>query len=136
MIGLDTNILVRYFAQDEPTQSALATEWIERKLSATNPGFVSVATVVETVWVLARIYGMDGAGIARVLEAMLGADTLVIQHEQEVFWAMAAVKEGKATFADALIAALGKSAGCSTNITFDNRAVKLEGFQRLVAADA
>jgi predicted nucleic-acid-binding protein len=56
MIGLDTNILVRYLAQDDPVQSPKATELIERQLTEENPGFVSVVAMVETVWVLDRAY--------------------------------------------------------------------------------
>ena len=54
MIGLDTNVLVRYLAQDDPAQSARATEIIERRLSDENPGFVSVVAMAEMVWVLQR----------------------------------------------------------------------------------
>ncbi len=42
MIGLDTNILVRYLTQDDPLQSPKATEIIERRLTEETPGFVSI----------------------------------------------------------------------------------------------
>ena len=64
MIGLDTNILVRYLAQDDPVQSPKATELIERHLTEENPGFVSVVAMVETVWVLDRAYGLADHAIA------------------------------------------------------------------------
>ena len=54
MIGLGTNILVRYLAQDDPVQSPKATELIEERLTEENPGFVSVVAMVETAWVLDR----------------------------------------------------------------------------------
>jgi len=54
MIGLDTNILVRYLAQDDPIQSPKATEIIERRLTEETPGFVSIVAMIETVWVLDR----------------------------------------------------------------------------------
>jgi predicted nucleic-acid-binding protein len=57
VIGLDTSILVRYFAQDDPVQSPKATELIER-LTEENPGFVSLLAMVETAWVLDRAYGL------------------------------------------------------------------------------
>ena len=66
MIGLDTNILVRYLAQDDPVQSAKATKIIERRLTEENPGFVSVVAMVETVWVLDRAYGFLLITSARV----------------------------------------------------------------------
>jgi predicted nucleic-acid-binding protein len=55
MIGLHTNILVRYLTQDDPVQSRKATEIIERRLTEEQPGFVSIVAMVETVWVLDRV---------------------------------------------------------------------------------
>lgn len=40
MIGLDTNVLVRYLAQDDPDQAARATRVVERELTKEAPGFV------------------------------------------------------------------------------------------------
>ena len=107
MIGLDTNILVRYLAQDDPVQSPKATEPIERQLTEENPGFVSVVAMVETVWVLDRAYGLADHAIAAAIERALRADVLVVESEQEVFAAMIALKEGHGSFADALIGAVG-----------------------------
>jgi predicted nucleic-acid-binding protein len=59
MIGLDTNILVRYLAEDDPVQSPKAREIIERRLTEADPGFISVVTIAETVWVLDRAYGFS-----------------------------------------------------------------------------
>lgn len=128
MIGLDTNLLVRYLAQDDPIQSRKATEVIERRLSADDPGFISVVAMVETVWVLDRAYGLADAAIAQALERILQADRLVVESEQEVFTAMIALKEGRGAFADALIAALGGWANCSRTLTFDRKALRIPGF--------
>lgn len=129
MIGLDTNVLVRYLAQDDPIQSPLATDVFEFRLTAENPGFISVVAMVEAVWVLDRAYGLADDQIAAALERMLQADTLVVENEQEVFTAMIALKDGNGSFADALIGALGAKAGCSCTLTFDRTALKLPGFQ-------
>jgi predicted nucleic-acid-binding protein len=75
MTGLDTNILVRYLTQDDPVQSAKATEIIER-LTENLPGFVSLVAMTETVWVLDRIYKLPGEEIADSIEGLLQADTL------------------------------------------------------------
>ena len=129
MIGLDSNILVRYLAQDDPIQSPKATEIIERRLTEENPGFVSIVAMVETVWVLDRAYGLGAHEIAAAVERMLQADVLVVENEQEVFTAMIALKQGQGSFADALIAALGARAGCSRTLTFDRKALRLSGFE-------
>ncbi|PYU17923.1 MAG: VapC toxin family PIN domain ribonuclease [Acidobacteria bacterium] len=128
MIGLDTNILVRYLTQDDPIQSAKATEIIERRLNEENPGFVSTVAMVETVWVLDRGYRLAANEIAAAVERMLQTDVLVVENEQEVFTAMIALKEGQGSFADAMIAALAARAGCSCTLTFDQKALRLSGF--------
>jgi predicted nucleic-acid-binding protein len=129
MIGLDTNILVRFLAQDDVVQSPRATQIIERQLTEDRPGFISLVTMVETVWVLDRIYGLSNAEIAAAVERILQADTLFVQNEQEVFTATIALKTGVAAFADALIGALGEWAGCTTTLTFDKKATRLKQFQ-------
>jgi predicted nucleic-acid-binding protein len=129
MIGLDTNILVRYLAQDDPVQSPLATDIVEFRLTEENPGFISIVAMVETVWVLDRAYGLADDEIAAALERILQADTLVVENEQEVFTATIALKEGGGSFADALIGALGARAGCARTLTFDKTALRLPGFE-------
>jgi len=131
MIGLDTNILVRYLAQDDPVQSPKATELIEQRLSEENPGFVSIVAMVETAWVLDRAYGLADDEIAAAIERTLQADVFVVEDEQEVFAAMIALKEGHGSFADALIGGLGGRAGCTRTLTFDHKASRLPGFEPL-----
>lgn len=128
MIGLDTNVLVRYLAQDDPVQSRRATEIIERRLSEDDPGFVSVVAATETVWVLERAYGLSNTEIAHAIERALQVESLVFENEQQIFTAMVALKDGRGSFADALIAALGEKAGCRQTLTFDKKAARLEGF--------
>jgi predicted nucleic-acid-binding protein len=128
MIGLDSNIVVRYLVQDDPDQSQRATEIIERRLSARNPGFISVVAIAETVWVLDRAYRFSDEDIVAAVEGMLQSDVLVVEREQQVFAAMVALKEARGSFADALIGALGAAAGCSATLTFDRRALRLSEF--------
>lgn len=129
MIGLDTNILVRYLSQDDPVQSAKATEILERRLTEKNPGFVSVVAMVETVWVLDRAYSLTAQEIATAIERLLQVEVLVIENEQEVFTAMVALKQERGSFADALIAELGARVGCTRTLTFDRKATRLPGFE-------
>jgi predicted nucleic-acid-binding protein len=129
MIGLDTNILVRYLTQDDPVQSAKAAEILERRLTEKNPGFVSIVAMVETVWVLDRAYFLTAREIATAIERLLQVEVLAIEHEQEVFTAMVALKQGRGSFADALIAELGTRVGCTRTLTFDRKAIRLPGFE-------
>jgi predicted nucleic-acid-binding protein len=129
MIGLDTNILVRYLTQDDPIQSAKAEEILERRLTEKNPGFVSVVAMAETVSVLDRAYFLTAQEIASAIERLLQVEVLAIENEQEVFTAMVALKQGRGSFADALIAELGARVGCVRTLTFDRKATRLPGFE-------
>jgi predicted nucleic-acid-binding protein len=131
MIGLDTNILVRYLAQDDPVQSRKATVLIEGHLTEQTPGFISIVALAETIWVLQRAYGLTEKEIATVLERVLQADTLVVEHEAAVATALSALWNGYGSFADALIGAINAQAGCTRTVTFDRKAVRLPGFQVL-----
>lgn len=129
MIGLDTNVLVRYLTQDDPVQAARATALIERRLTEEQPGFISLIAMVEIVWVLDRVYGFSNMQTSQAIERILQADTLRVQNEQEVFTAMVAFRNGTASFSDALIGALDAWAGCRTTLTFDRKAARLDHFQ-------
>ena len=61
MKALDTNVLVRYFAQDDVRQSAIATRLLEDGLGAADRGFVSLLVLLETVWVMESRYHCDAA---------------------------------------------------------------------------
>jgi predicted nucleic-acid-binding protein len=129
MIGLDTNVLLRYLAQDDSAQSPRATEIITRRLSEEEPGFVSLVTILEVTWILRSLYQRSRQEIASDLEMILAADTLEVQNEQQVYHAVVALRNGTGTFEDALIGSLGIWRGCSVTLTFNEKAVqKLHGF--------
>jgi predicted nucleic-acid-binding protein len=129
MIGLDTNILVRYLAQDDPIQSPKATRILERTFTPEKPGFLSLASVLETAWVLENIYGLSNLKLAEAIERLLQIEALLIQNEKEVHTAMFVLKTGQGSFDDALIGALGAWADCTSTLTFDKKASRLQGFE-------
>ena len=129
MIGLDTNILVRFLTNDDPTQSPRSRQIVGRQLTEQDPGYVTLAAIVETAWVLENIYKLSSLELAKAVRLLLQIETLAIQNEQEVYTAMIALEERKVDFADSLIAALGRHAGCTTTLTFDRKAARLQGFQ-------
>ncbi len=129
MIGLDTNVLLRYLVQDDPEQSPRATEIITRRLSEEEPGFVSLVTIIELVWVLESVYKRSRQEIASDIEMVLAADTFEVQNEQEVYNAVVALRNGTGSFEDALIGSLGIWRGCSVTLTLDEKAAQsLHGF--------
>jgi len=128
MIGLDANIVVRYLVQDDPVESVIANDIFERRLTDGEPGFLSVVALAEAVWVLDRTYRFETSEIVTALERLIGFKNLVIEHRPEVAKAFRMLEDGLGSFADALIGALGTSAGCSATLTFDRAAAKLPGF--------
>jgi predicted nucleic-acid-binding protein len=128
VIGLDTNVLVRYISQDDSTQFAKAAAVIN-SLTPENPGFVSVPSVVELVWVLARAYQADRAFIIRVLEELLRAKEIVVEQASLVWQALHLYKASKADFADCLIERSCQAAGCGYTVTFDIAAAKTAGMR-------
>lgn len=129
MIGLDTNVLLRYLDQGDPEQSLRATEIITQRLTQDEPGFVSLVTILKVVWVLKSLYKRSWQEIANDVEMILAADTLEIQNEQQVYHAVVALRNGTGTFEDALIGSLGIWKGCSVTLTFDEKAAqRLHGF--------
>jgi predicted nucleic-acid-binding protein len=128
VIGLDTNILIRYFTQDDPRLSPVAN-LIIHGLSESSPGFISLVTLAETIWVLDRTYGLAREELVRILNGLLETATFRIQNELQVFAAMAVFESGTAGFSDALVGTLDTWAGCSHTVTFDRKAARLPGFQ-------
>ena len=129
MIGLDANILVRYFAQDDLIETPIATRIIEQNLTEQDPGFISTVAMAEMAWVLDRTYKFDDARLAAALERVLQMEVMVVENEEEVYAATFALKQGEGSFADALIAALGARAGCVHTLTFDRKASRLPEFE-------
>jgi predicted nucleic-acid-binding protein len=131
MIGLDTNVLVRYLMLDDPVQSPKAIELIERRLTPDAPGFISVVAFAETAWVLQRKFGIAGPRLADELKKLLEVDAIVVEHQEAVFSALRVLKDGRGTFGDGVIAALGYGAGCAHTYTFDEKATRLPQFKQL-----
>lgn len=124
MIGIDTNVLVRYIAQDDNTQSKLATRLIENECSAATPGFISLVVLVELVWVSESCYGAVRQDIAEIVRRILSIRQLVVQEAEVVWQALRGFEASKADFADSLIQHLAAAAGCPTVMTFDKAAAK------------
>jgi predicted nucleic-acid-binding protein len=131
VIGLDTNVIVRYLAQDDVRQAAIATRLIEGSLSAEARGFVSIVTLAEIVWVMSSNYRAARAAVADIVEGLLTAPQLAIEKADVIWRALRAFRESKADFSDALIVELGRDAGCTKTVTFDRHAAAHPGFETL-----
>jgi predicted nucleic-acid-binding protein len=128
MIGLDTNVLVRYIAQDDVSQSAKASALIE-SLTADYPGYITQVVLVELVWVLGSLYAAGREDITRVIESLLRTRELAVESAETVWKAVRLYATSKADFADCLIERACHDAKCEYTTTFDTKAAKSAGLQ-------
>ncbi|MDR2244100.1 MAG: type II toxin-antitoxin system VapC family toxin [Burkholderiales bacterium] len=126
MIGLDTNVLIRYIAQDDKKQSAQATNLIEA-FTSEKPGFVSLIGIIELVWVLESCYESDKEEIVNVIDTLLKTKELVVENSIAVQQALRIFSTTNVDFSDCLIERSGHHAGCNHTATFDRKASRIEG---------
>ena len=124
MIGLDTNVLVRYIAQDDPKQAAKAVHLIEEVCGEARPGFVTIITLAELVWVLEDCYRTGKAEIVAVLQRILRTKQLVVEQAETVWKAVRLFEASPADFADCLIDRIAAAHECEYTATFDKGAAK------------
>ena len=132
MIGIDTNVLVRYLAQDDARQSAQANSVME-SFTARSPGFISILTLAETAWVMRDIYARSRTEIAALIEAILNSEGLVVQMTELVWRSLHDFESGRADLTDHLIERLGAAAGCECTYSFNKSAIRDAGMRPVPA---
>jgi predicted nucleic-acid-binding protein len=130
MIGLDTNVLVRFLVKDDPIETRAAVKLV-RSLTPDEPGFVSLVAIAELIWVLRVSYRYRKTEITNVLEALLQSQELSIEQGDLVAEALRGFVTGDADFADYLIERGGNLAGCGHTLTFDKSAATFAGMRLL-----
>jgi predicted nucleic-acid-binding protein len=131
VIGLDTNVVVRFLAQDDDVQSPVATRLMAR-LTRARPGFISAVVLAEITWVLSRAYKTPREDIAAALEGLLRSAELVVENADAAYRALGVYQASRSVeFADALIAQTAALAGASETATFDRLAATEAGMRLL-----
>ena len=123
MIGLDTNVLVRYIMQDDEAQSNLANNLME-SLTLVQSGWVSIVTIIELTWVLDRSYHLTRTQITQALETLLHTRELQVDQAETVWRAIRKYRDSKADLADCLIERSAVANGCDKTVTFDRIAAR------------
>ena len=131
MIGLDTNVLVRYLTRDDPEQYAKAAAFIKAATDRGERFVVNTAVLCELVWVLATAYGYPRDQIARALEQILVTAQFEVERLDEARQALSDFRSTKADFSDALIGRINRSLGAGHTVTFDRGLKTLETFRVL-----
>lgn len=128
MLGVDTNVLVRFLVRDDEAQFEKARRLIRREVAAGRRVFVSQLVLLETEWVLRSRYGLQKIEIIEVVSALLDANDVQFEDEPAIEEALFVWKDRTVGFADCLIGARNKRLGCSATASFDAKASKLPGF--------
>jgi predicted nucleic-acid-binding protein len=134
VIGLDTNVVVRYLTQDDPRQCQVVNDLFERAAGSAEVAFlVNTVVLAEVVWVLESVYGYARQVISGALTLLLAARQIEVERRQTIKSALDAFASGDADFVDYLIAALNRDEGCDVTVTFDKKAGAISGFSLLSA---
>ena len=128
MLGLDTNVVVRFLVRDDESQFEKAKKLIKREVAAGRRVFVSLLVLMETEWVLRSRYGVPKMEIIAAISALLDARDVQLEDEPTVEAALYLWKDTGTEFADCLIGVQNKRLGCRATATFDVKASKLSGF--------
>lgn len=128
MLGVDTNVLVRFLIRDDEAQFEKARKLIKREVAAGHRVFVSQLVLLETEWVLRSRYGLPKNTIIEAISGLLDATDVRFEDEQAIEEALFIWKDMTADFADCLIGARNRRLGCRATATFDVKASKLPGF--------
>ncbi len=128
MLGVDTNVLVRYLTRDDQPQYEKARRMIDREVAKCEPVLVSLLVLLETEWVLRSRYELAKADIVTAFSALLDTADVTFEDEPSVETAVYSWKDSATDFADCLIEARNRRLGCRATATFDVRALKLAGF--------
>jgi predicted nucleic-acid-binding protein len=121
MIGIDTNVLVRYLVQDNEQQASAANKILDR-ISDINPAFINNIVICETVWVLSRAYKYEKKLIIKTIEQILSTSGIEFENAEGVRKALRYYTTGNVDFSDYLIAEINKENGANTTYTFDRKA--------------
>lgn len=127
MIGLDTNVLVRFLVRDEEAQYEKARRLIQREAGRGERVLISLLVLLETEWVLRSRYGLAKADIASAFSGLLDASELIFEDESAIEQALFMWKDSPARFADCLIGARNRSLACRATASFDSQALRLPG---------
>jgi len=128
MMGLDTNVVVRFLVDDDAAQAARARALVRQAIEDGGALFVSDIVLCEVVWVLASAYGFARGVVGDTLFALLHAKELEFADVDRCLAALRRFRAGKGDYSDYLIGEEAWAGGCEAVATFDGALVGEEGF--------
>ena len=130
MIALDTNVLVRFLAQDDDAQFQVAAGLIEG-CTRDAPGYVCREVMIELVWVLERAYKYSREEIAEALLSIVTASQLSVENAQDIASVVNLYRDEGYDFADLMIRQSAQRSENRILKTFDQKLAKLDGVELL-----
>lgn len=127
MIGLDTNILLRLWLNDDPAQNGRIDALLAEHGSAPASLLVGDVVLAEAVWTLRSAYGQDKASQLLALKSLLDEPAFAFEDREAVVLAVSLFETGGCGFSDCLVAAKHARLGCGFTATLDRRMRKLPG---------
>jgi len=126
MRAVDTNLLVRLLTGDDARQAAAAEAFVR-------PGaWVSQLVLVETVWVLDSVYGLEPSRLAEAVELLLNHQDLTVQDADVVTLALGRFRgHPRLGFSDCLVLEVARRAGHLPLGTLDRELARLDGAERV-----
>lgn len=134
MIGLDTNILLRWLMDDAlsrddaPHQAALVEALAA---NADEEFFINQIVLVETAWVLKRRAHVAKDALVTILGRLLNTGNILFQDREILLSALASYARYPGDFSDHLIGTINEQSGCRTTLTFDKAAARSPQFSEL-----
>jgi predicted nucleic-acid-binding protein len=128
MLGIDTNVLVRFLVRDDLAQFEKARQLIEQEVSAGKQVVINQLVLLETEWVLRSRYSLTKQQMMETISALLAARDVHFEDEPAVEEALFVWRDAPADFADCLIGARNRRLGCRATASFDVKAAKLPAF--------
>jgi predicted nucleic-acid-binding protein len=139
MIGIDTNVLLRWLLYPEDGDigsSPAEIDLVERTINAKDAEFfVNVIVVAETTWILEQKLKLPRAGICDVVDRLLYSVNITVGDSSAVNEARQVYETAHIGFADCLIAQMNSRVGCSYTLTFDKKAGRHAGFRNINTKD-
>ena len=129
--GLDTNVLLRYFIDEDPKQHARSVRRIEDELTPEAPGLVAPVMLCELVWALRTAYKVPKRDVVAVLRLVMRTPTPRVLDRPTVAAALDPYEVHSADFADCLLHVRYQEEGTALS-TFDVKASRLPDAERLV----
>ena len=131
MVGLDTNVLLRLAVGDDLEQRRRVPEFFETATGRGEALFISKVVLCELVWSLRRRYRAGRPLIITILDRLVGSYAFVVEEEPIILEALELYRAGQCDFADGVIGAGNRRAGCSATATFDGKATRSGLFDEL-----